>query len=74
LLFDSPDARAKFGQAALGFGLELIDPIGVGATGGCFGGVCSDSLTPFNGSSASGGFVLYPSKPNTNQMQRVYSK
>jgi len=27
-----------------------------------------------SGSSASGGFVLYPNKPNTNMLQSVYSK
>lgn len=27
-----------------------------------------------NSNSASGGFVLYPSKPNTNTLQSVYSK
>jgi RHS repeat-associated protein len=28
----------------------------------------------FGGSSAAGGYVLYPNKPNTNMMQSVYSK
>ena len=28
----------------------------------------------FNGSAAGGGFVLYPSKPNTNTLQSVYQK
>lgn len=28
----------------------------------------------FNSSSAGGGFVLYPSKPNTNTLRSVYSK
>jgi len=28
----------------------------------------------FIGNSASGGFVLYPNKPNTNMMHQVYSK
>ena len=41
-------------------------------------GVGSDIFTSgasFNGSSgAGGGFVLYPNKPNTNLMQRVYQK
>ena len=27
-----------------------------------------------NNSGAAGGFVLYPNKPNTNQMQSVYTK
>lgn len=47
--------------------------------GGCSGGVCSDMIHPSNvGSSSYGsaaeGFLIYPSKPNTNQMQSVYSK
>lgn len=28
----------------------------------------------FNGFGASGGFVIYPNKPNTNLMRQVYSK
>jgi RHS repeat-associated protein len=32
------------------------------------------SLAAFGGSGANGGFVLYPNKSNTNQMQSVYSK
>ncbi len=31
-------------------------------------------LTPENPTGASGGFVIYPNKPNTNMMQRVYAK
>ena len=33
-----------------------------------------DSLNSLSSPSAGGGFVLYPSKPNTNMMQSVYSK
>jgi hypothetical protein len=49
-------------QAAIHFGYTLPTSLQTsGATG---------SL----GSSAAGGFLLYPNKPNTNQMQSVYSK
>lgn len=31
-------------------------------------------LTSFSSSSAAGGFVIYPNKPNNNQMNQVYAK
>ncbi len=78
----------EFGSVLIGGaigGLELldaaaqaIDPIGTYLFGDELG-VNSD-ITPqiptsnFGGSSAGGGFVLYPNKPNTNMMQQVYSK
>lgn len=34
----------------------------------------SPAPSPFSANSAGGGFVLYPSKPNTNMLQSVYSK
>ncbi|MFT7224462.1 MAG: RHS repeat-associated protein [Cellvibrionaceae bacterium] len=36
------------------------------------GGVTFDNL--FSGNPASGGFVLYPNRPNTNTLQSIYSK
>ena len=43
------------------FGTQLTD--------GSLGGVLASPVQ-----SAAGGFVLYPSKPNTNQLQAVYAK
>ena len=48
-----------------------------GAAAGFFTGVVSDVANSFSSSqssAASGGFVLYPGKANTNQLQSVYAK
>jgi uncharacterized protein RhaS with RHS repeats len=62
---------------APGYSKPLPINTGPGATGswdngasGSWGGGASGSWD----SSAAGGFLLYPNKPNTNQMQSVYSK
>lgn len=62
------------------FMLDMIVPGGVGGTGGCSGGTCSDMINwntigPTSSyAPAGGGFLLYPNKANTNMMQSVYSK
>lgn len=58
------------------FVLDSLVPGGIGSTGGCSNGVCSDMInrSSVGPTSAGGGFVQYPNKANTNMMQSVYSK
>lgn len=53
-----------------GFGLEFS--VNLTEAGRQLGGFLFDTFNPVP--SASGGFVLYPSKPNTNTLQQVYRK
>ena len=63
-----------YGFRVFGSDASLNDPANVGSGGThC---LCSQEF-PFsntNAGGASGGFVLYPSKPNLSEMQRVYAK
>ncbi len=71
------DYSPTFGQ-----GIPLIYERGNGITNSSsllpFAGVslfgAQQATTGFDSQSAGGGFVLYPSRPNTNMMQSVYSK
>ena len=45
-----------------------------GLINGVWNGQTQGIIDNLNPNSAGGGFVLYPSKPNTNMMQSVYSK
>ena len=38
------------------------------------GRVSGQEVTDYSTSGAAGGFLIYPNKPNTNQLQSVYSK
>jgi hypothetical protein len=84
---DNPIFEAGYGtgpggvSATLGYGIRVFgsdaslnDPANVGSGGThC---QCSQDFSfgdSYSGG-ASGGFVLYPSKPNLNQVQRVYAK
>ena len=55
-------AVQNVGEMIVDFGTGLVNSVTDFFTGGS------------NSSGASGGFVLYPSKPNRNQAERVYSK
>ena len=56
--------------------MDLIIPGGVGNAGGAGDMIPSGSWGPQSsiGGGAAGGFLIYPNKPNTNQIQQVYSK
>jgi hypothetical protein len=68
------------------FLIDFMVPGGVGNAGGAgdmmpvstpqpaAGRVSWQQVTDYPASGAAGGFLLYPNKPNTNQMQSVYSK
>jgi len=54
------------------FGLGFDFSVNLTEAGRQFGGFLFDTFNP--ASAASGGFVLYPNKINTNTIQQVYSK
>lgn len=83
-LLQSTAASYNFGTGNISGNPNTID---VGTTGGNYGSNVLGLMTCFcsaNTSSsaaaaslfsgAAGGFLLYPNKPNTNQIQQVYSK
>jgi hypothetical protein len=58
-------------DSAVSFGSRALDATQLGQ----LGALAYDQLVPnTRGGSAAGGYVLYPSKPNTNMMQSVYRK
>ena len=68
-------------SSIFGEGIPLLYQAGTGLTNATalvpfMGGVTSGSQALFGGSdsSAAGGFLLYPNKPNNNQIQTVYRK
>lgn len=56
------------------FLMDVLIPGGVGNAGGAGDSMPQGPQSSFGGGAAAGGFLLYPNKPNTNQMQSVYSK
>ncbi len=71
-------AQARFDQAdSITNAIDQAAQIRSTVTGGLIGATSGTGSKIFDTStqgSASGGFVLYPSKPNTNMLQSVYSK
>jgi len=69
--------RTPIGEVGTRFGNFIGETFG-GEAFDIFSAPVIDPATPisgvFNGIGASGGFVLYPGKPNTNMLNRVYSK
>nr|VFK64810.1 MAG: hypothetical protein BECKTC1821F_GA0114240_11462 [Candidatus Kentron sp. TC] len=69
-----------FEQTAVKIGFQTPVNIAKGVVSGKAGEVIDNHLSNFDfsplsgGQSASGGFVSYPSKPNTNSLQGVYRK
>ena len=71
-------AQARFDKAFdITSSIDQAASIRSTITGGLVGSTSGTASRLFNAdtqTSASGGFVLYPSKPNTNTLQTVYSK
>ncbi len=64
-----------FEQAAVEVGFQAPIDVGRGLLINQTGPTIDNQLSSFGlPSSASGGFVLYPNKPNTNMLQSVYAK
>jgi hypothetical protein len=67
-----PVTVGSYGDSLATFSVNALQ---LGATLQTYGNSMDQVYTNiFGNSSAGGGFVLYPNRPNTNMMQSVYSK
>jgi hypothetical protein len=73
--FDADTGQFQGANLGVGAGINFGQTIDVTSVLSQKHGFISDSGLPnSSSSSASGGFVLYPNKPNTNMLQQVYEK